>query len=566
MRHKVRDQHKQFENMTTNIFPSRHTPLRLLTPTTALSWITSSVSHTCLVTGQENGNIGVTWYPKHNSASQNHLSSLTLSYDSLTRITHIRCCPKHSHVAVGDANGTLMLLSIKQPYTGVTRMLTSVSTTPQTIVGLNWSHDGNNLACLRGSSERGSQLALLVYSNLSQTQIGHTEVTFPKNVVRLTMMAFEHFTASQRIAWTRDDSRILLTTPDYSIIELSTQTWQITARYHLHYCTQVQLISPTHMLASDEDGRLFLYNTSTNLLKQLREYVENWLWSESCEQLLAVTRQGDTCDLSVMSLEGYVLSRHELPTSGCVTSFSLNPDSTVLTYITDLYMCSVILYTCVPSLSDLCMRTISDTSVATSSLPQRMQRDVSIHHNVLVYPWSMSDAVELSVYNMEKKCAVGPNCRLILVKKDHLGQELDVLRFSESNKFWKRSVALKTHQSSIDPLLRYLLSSCLTDPPSNCKIKWNANKDVFTLRAGTEKMILDFSIQLDNFVVKFRDGDRRILMIEKSGLFIMQTADGDVIMKLSNDRNIFRFKLYRMRLFSPLQILMIVLSFIIRNF
>ena len=554
--------------MTTKIFPSRHTPLRLLTPTTALSWITSSVSHTCLVTGQENGNIGVTWYPKHDSvSSQNHFSSLTLSYDSLTRITHIRCCPKHSHVAVGDANGTLMLLSIKQPYNGVTRMLTSVSTTPQTIVGLDWSHDGDNLACLRASSERGSQLVLLVYSNLSQTQIGHTEVAFPKNVVRHTMMAFEHFTASQRIAWSRDDSRILLTTPDYSIIELSTQTWQITTRYHLHYCTHIQSISPTQLLASDEEGRLFLYNTSTNLLKQLREYVENWMWSESHKQLLAVTRQEEyTCDLSVISLEGYVLSRHELPTSGCVTSFSLNPDSTVLTYTTDIYMCSVILYTCVPSLSDLCMRIIADKNVATSSLPQRMQRDVSIHHNVLVYPWSMSDAVELSVYLMEKRSAVGPNCRMIMVKKDHLGQELDVLRFSGSNRFWNRSVVLKTQQSSIDQMLCYLLSSCLTDPPSNCKIKWNANKDVFTLRAGAEKMILGFSSQLDDFVVTFRDGKRRILMMDKSGVFIMQTADGEVLMKLSNDRSIFRLKLYKMRLFSPLQILMIVLSFIIRNF
>ena len=554
--------------MTTKIFPSRHTPLRLLTPTTALSWITSSVSHTCLVTGQENGNIGVTWYPKHDAvSSQNHFSSLTLSYDSLTRITHIRCCPKHSHVAVGDANGTLMLLSIKQPYNGVTRMLTSVSTTPQTIVGLDWSHDGDNLACLRASSERGSQLVLLVYSNLSQTQIGHTEVAFPKNVVRHTMMAFEHFTASQRIAWSRDDSRILLTTPDYSIIELSTQTWQITTRYHLHYCTHIQSISPTQLLASDEEGRLFLYNTSTNLLKQLREYVENWMWSESHKQLLAVTRQEEyTCDLSVISLEGYVLSRHELPTSGCVTSFSLNPDSTVLTYTTDIYMCSVILYTCVPSLSDLCMRIIADKNVATSSLPQRMQRDVSIHHNVLVYPWSMSDAVELSVYLMEKRSAVGPNCRMIMVKKDHLGQELDVLRFSGSNRFWNRSVVLKTQQSSIDQMLCYLLSSCLTDPPSNCKIKWNANKDVFTLRAGAEKMILGFSSQLDDFVVTFRDGNRRILMTDKSGVFIMQTADGEVLMKLSNDRSIFRLKLYKMRLFSPLQILMIVLSFIIRNF
>ena len=554
--------------MTTKIFPSRHTPLRLLTPTTALSWITSSVSHTCLVTGQENGNIGVTWYPKHDSvSSQNHFSSLTLSYDSLTRITHIRCCPKHSHVAVGDANGTLMLLSIKQPYNGVTRMLTSVSTTPQTIVGLDWSHDGDNLACLRASSERGSQLVLLVYSNLSQTQIGHTEVAFPKNVVRHTMMAFEHFTASQRIAWSRDDSRILLTTPDYSIIELSAQTWQITTRYHLHYCTHIQSISPTQLLASDEEGRLFLYNTSTNLLKQLREYVENWMWSESHEQLLAVTREEEyTCDLSVISLEGYVLSRHELPTSGCVTSFSLNPDSTVLTYTTDIYMCSVILYTCVPSLSDLCMRIIADKNVATSSLPQRMQRDVSIHHNVLVYPWSMSDAVELSVYLMEKRSAVGPNCRMIMVKKDHLGQELDVLRFSGSNRFWNRSVVLKTRQSSIDQMLCYLLSSCLTDPPSNCKIKWNANKDVFTLRAGAEKMILGFSSQLDDFVVTFRDGKRRILMMDKSGVFIMQTADGEVLMKLSNDRSIFRLKLYKMRLFSPLQILMIVLSFIIRNF
>ena len=554
--------------MTTQIFPSRHTPLRLLTPTTTLSWITSSVSHTCLVTGQENGNIGVTWYPKHNSASpHNHFSSLTLSYDSLTRITHIRCSPKHSHVAVGDANGTLMLLSIKQPYNGVTRMLTSVSTTPQTIVGLDWSHDGNNLACLRGSSEEGSQLALLVYSNLFQTQIGHTEVTFPKNVVRHIMMDFEHFTASQRIAWSRDDSRILLTTPDYSIIELSTQTWQITARYHLHYCTHIQLISPTQLLASDDEGRLFLHNTSTNLLKQLREYVENWLWSESSEQLLAVTRQGDTCDLSVISLEGYVLSRHELPTSGCVTSFSLNPDSTVLTYATDVCLCSVILYTCVPSLSDLCMSVIADTGVATSSLPQRMQRDVSVHHNVLVYPWSISDAVELSVYNVEKRCAVGRNYRLIMVTKDHLGQDLYVLRFFGSSKFWKHySVVLKTRQSSLDQMLRYLLSSCLTDPPSNCKIKWNAKKDVFTLRAGAEKMILGFSSQLDYFVVRFRDGERKILMIEKSGLFTMQTADGDVLMKLFNDQNILRLKLYKMRLFSPLQILMIVLSFIIRNF
>ena len=275
----------------------------------------------------------------------------------------------------------------------------------------------------------------------------------------------------------------------------------------------------------------------------------------------------------MISLEGYVLSRHELPTSGCVTSLSLNPDSTVLTFATDVCICSVILYTCVPSLSDLCMRVIADTGVATSSLPQIMQRDVSVHHNVLVYPWSMSDAVELSVYNVEKSCAVGRNYRLIMVMKDHLRQELDVLRFFGSSKLWMHSVVLKTRQSSLDQMLRYLLSSCLTDPPNNCKIKWNANKDVFTIRAGAEKMILGFSSQLDDFVVRFRDGEQRILMIEKSGLFTMQTADGDVLMKLSNDRNILipkyykmRLKLYKMRLFSPLQILMIVLSFIIRNF
>ncbi|KAI6646424.1 hypothetical protein LOD99_12546 [Oopsacas minuta] len=552
--------------MTTKIFPSRHSPLPLLSPTCTLSWMSPSILYSCLITGQENGCIGITWYPSNKfPSSPSHFSSLTLSYSCLTRITHIRCCSPNSYAAVADANGTLMLLSVRQPHSGVTRMLTSMTNTPQTIVGVDWSHRGSSLACLRANAKRSTQLVLIIYSNLSHTQIGHTEVTFPRNVVRESMIASEQLIASQRIAWSQDDSAIFLTTPDHSVLKLSSQTWQITARLHLSYCTQLQMISSTQLLAASSEGKLSLYNFSSNSFKQLTRHVDNWVWSVYHEKLLAVTRQGNSCHLSVISPVGIEQSRYNLPTSGYVTSVSLSPDSTILSYTTGSYMCSLLLYTSVPTLSDLCMRTIGDTRVCASSLPQRLQEQVSMHHNVLFYPWCLSDAVELSVLSMEKRSGIGQSSRLLLVKKDHLGQELDVLRFYHSNKLWKHSVKLKK-QSGLDSMLPKLLSLCITQPPKNCKIKWNISKSVFTLRTGANELHLIFVTGVDEFIAIFRGGQHRISMVEKTGLVIMKLIDGDIVTKISHDQNLFRMKLYKLELFSQLQILMIVLAFIIRNF
>ena len=550
--------------MTTKIFSSRHTPLQLSNPTTVLSWMSPSPEYSCLLTGQDNGCIGVTWYPTQNSSCLSHYSSLTLSYDCLVRITHICVSQLHSHAAIADANGTLMLLSIRQPHTGVTRMLTSISNQPQTIVGVDWSHCGSNLACLRANSNRTSSLSLLIYSNLSQSQIGHTDVSFPRNVVTQSLVDSEKNTASQRVAWSQDDSFIFLTTPDHSLIQLSSHTWQITARLFLSYCTHIQLISPSQLLASDTEARLSLYNITSNSSKQLRGDVDNWVWSHHHNKLLAVERQEQSSHLYVLSLEGTEVSHHELPSRHSVTSLSLSPDSSALSYTSGSEMGSLLLYSRVPTLSDLCMSTIGERQVATESLPERMRQLMSMHHSVLFYPSCLSDSVELCVCNMEKSSAVRGSCRLLLVKKDHLGQELDFLRFTQCHKFFRRCVKLDMKQSCLRTMLSKLLSSCLTDPPSNTKIKWNSCKTEFTLRTGADKLRLIFSG--DHISVESRGTVSMVSVSKISGVLFMNKVGGTGLAKFSQDNNLFRLKLYKVALFSQLQTLMIVLAYIIRNY
>ena len=550
--------------MTTKIFSSRHTPLQLSTPTSVLSWMSPSPDYSCLLTGQDNGCIGVTWYPTQNSTSLSHYSSLTLSYDCLARITHIATSQQHSHAAIADANGTLMLLSIKQPHTGVTRMLTSISNIPQTIVGVDWSNSGSNLACLRANAQGGSSLSLLIYSNLSQTQIGHTEVSFPRSVVRQSLLASERNAPSQRVAWSQDDLSIFITTPDHSLIQLSSQTWQITARLYLNYCTRLQLVSPSLLLVSNTEARVSLYNTNSSTCRLLRGSVDNWIFSQHHNKLLAVIRQENSCYLSVLSLEGNEVSHHELATDHAVTSLSLSPDSTALSYTTGSEMGSFLLYSRVPTLSDLCMSTIGQKQVATGSLPERVQQQVSIHHSVLFYPSCLSDSVEVSVCNMERSSAIGRSRRLLLVKKDHLGQELDFLRFTQSHNFFQRSVKLNRKQPCLNTMLSNLLSSCLTDPPSNSKIKWNSSKTEFTLRTGADNLRLAFS---EDRIVVESTGAVSIVSVNKiSGILFMHKVGGTGLAKISHDNNLFRIKLYKVALFSQLQTLMIVLAYIIRNF
>ena len=153
---------------------------------------------------------------------------------------------------------------------------------------------------------------------------------------------------------------------------------------------------------------------------------------------------------------------------------------------------------------------------------------------------------------------------MLLVKKDHLGQELDFLRFTHCHKFFHRALKLDRKQSPFGTMLSKLLSSCLTHPPSNTKIKWNSPKTEFSLRTGADKLRLMFSG--DRIVVDCKSTVSMISISKISGVLFMHQVGGVALAKFSHDNDLFRVKLYKLSRFTQLQTLMLVLAYIIRTF
>ena len=167
--------------------------------------------------------------------------------------------------------------------------------------------------------------------------------------------------------------------------------------------------------------------------------------------------------------------------------------------------------------------------------------------------------------NLERRSALGNSQRVLLVKKDYLGQELDILRFTQSFKPWKRCHKISELPPVGEPILSQLLSSSLLAPPANSKIKWNPGRSEFSARTGADKMRLRF--REDSLSVEMRGEEELISVIRQNdGLISLKLPAGEALASVIHDNNVFRLTLYNLQNYSHLHILIFILAYIIRNF
>ena len=541
----------------SQIFASRHTPLRMPTPPTALEWVKVSNNTTCLVIGMQNGSIGLTWYTGYTS------QHTTISH-ILSPITHLRASSANRQVAVGGYYGTLMVLKIGEAPAVENSMLTTVKAIKQTILGLDWSWDGTRLASLRVKSDKSNPISLMVYSNLTQRICNNIEVTFPRRIVGQAVRKEEQgLVSSQRIAWNQDDQSLFLTLTHDSLIQVCTLSWRIISTYNFNYSTLIHVVDSNQLIAVDTNKRIKLYNTTTDTLNELGRDVDNYIPFNG--QFLAITNQSQKGrKLVLLNSKGDQLFRYKLPTTQRVTSLSISPDSSMLFYTTPTEICSLILYATPPMLKELCMSVIKEHSVSTRHLPAQLQMNTSMHHTVLLPSSEVGEETDLCVYKVEKKRKFGINKLSLVVKKHHLGQVLEVMRLTKYIGYNAKLIDTSSFGSVKEgkEMLSTLLPTDINTPARDTKIKWNSSKNKFTVQSHGDKIKLRFKDGLISVTGRI---EQEFQFVETDGVISVQLK-GNEILTIVKERHFFRvkqYKEYKTRL-SHIQMIMIGLTIIIR--
>ena len=528
------------------------------TPPTALAWVRVPNNATCLVTGMQNGSIGLTWYTGYSS------QHTTISH-ILSPISHLRASPANRQVAVGGYYGTLMLMKVGEAPVVETSMLTTVKAIKQTILGLDWSWEGTRLASLRVKSDKSNPISLMVYSNLTQRVCNNIEVTLPRRIVGQAVRKEERaLVSSQRLAWNHDDLSLFLTLTHDSLIQVCALSWRIISTYNFNYSTQIQVVAINQLVAVDTNKRIQLYNTTSDKLKQLNKHVENYIPFNG--QFLTVTNQPQKGRrLVLVNSTGDQLFKFQLPTTQRVTSLSISPDSSMLFYTTPTELCSLLLYPAPPILKELCMTVIREHRISTCYLPTQLQKNTSMHHTVLLPSSEVGEETDLCVYKVEKKRKFGINKLSLVVKKHHLGQVLEVMRFV---KYIGYRAKLRDTGSSVGErqrkeMLSTLLPTSINNPDKGTKIKWNRRKNKFIVQSNGEEIKLCFK---DGLVSVIGGIAQEYELVEREGTVDLQ-LEGKSILTVANERNFFRVRQYKQDEIqvSDIQILMIALAIVIRN-
>ena len=563
---KLENNNQTHSTVISQIFPSLHTPIRLPVPPTALTWLRTSPNCQCLITGMRNGSIGITWYT--NDSLQ--LTSLTLhtsqlnpthtTYQVQSPITHVTASSENEQVAVGDYYGSLTMLNVSKAPTIESRMLTSVDTSKQSILGLKWSWDGKRVACLRAKQSTTNPLSLMFYSNVTQSHYNNIEMTFPRRIVGEAMVKSEVDISSHRIAWNKDDASLFVSLTHGALMQVSTRVWRIIASFQFDYSTQIQVINTNQLIAVDDKKRLSLFHTTTNTFKKLARDVENVITHD--DKIVTITSaMNSSKKLLILDSTGKQLNQSKLPTTQRVTSLSISPNSSLLFYTTPTQIGSLVLYSKVPTLKQLTMSAVNANKLNTRYLPTYIQHDTDLHHNVLL---PIRNEIELCVYKVEKKRTFGISSLSLEVSKHYLGQVLQVMRFvksiGKSAKLKEMKIPTAGNHKNI---LNKLLPSYIRSTAEDIKIKWDNSKNKFTIRYNSGKFVLKFekdTIYASGCIeAEFRRSDR-------DGTSVIQLEKQDVA-TITYEPNLSRLRLHTgtERELSHMHILLVALAAIIRN-
>ena len=513
----------------------------------------------------QNGSIGITWFT--NDSIQ--LTSLTLNSSQLnpthrilhiqSPITHVTASPNNKQVAAGGYYGSLTMLNVSDAPTIESRMLTSVDTSKQSILGLKWSWDGKRLACLRAKQSITNPLSLMFYSNVTHSQYNNIEMTFPRRIVGRAMLKSEVDISSHRIAWNKDDASLFVSLTHGSLLQVSTRVWRIIASFQFDYSTQIQVINTNQLIAVDVKKRLSLFHTTTSTLKELTRDVERIITHD--DKIIAITSALNSKKLVIFDSMGKQVNQTKLPTTQRVTSLSISPDSSLLFYTTPTQISSLLLYSNVPTLKQLSMNAVNAYKLNTSYLPPYIQHDTDLHHNVLL---PINNDIDLCVYKVEKKGKFGIRSLSLEVSKHYLGQELRVMRFVKSiGKSAKLKEKKTPHVDNHKKILNKLLPNSISSPAENTEIKWNNSKNKFTIRHNSDRLVLKFKADT---IYASGCTKAEFKQVYRDGTTVIQLEEQDVA-TITYEPNLSRLRLHTEAEgeLSHMIILLVALAAIIRN-
>ncbi|KAI6654565.1 hypothetical protein LOD99_961 [Oopsacas minuta] len=549
-------------NMTTIVFSYKPNLVRLLDSVSACSWVQVDLNFDCLLTGHKSGSIGFTWYPTQTSTEIPY--SITLSYGCIRTVTHIATTSIHKEVAIIDQNGSLLLLRINKPREGIAKLAKITSATVELVAGLAWSHSGTSLATLR-YTHRTHNLLLCGYLALNApgSQLSNVSVILSRSITGKDFT--ENMTHNQhRLAWGRDDQELIISLTNNTLIHVSTQTWQVTYQTSLTYSPRISTNIDGIIHALNSDKQLCIMDTNGQLTYPAGLNVSTYLWVATRDILITVIRYSNTQSLVFFSGEGIEINSFDINTMSPVLDISWREgrESSSVLCVTEEGLYSLIVYSVVPSLRDLTIWRLGDST----KLPSRVQNEVLLRQSALYYPIQLMDRLEIEVSSYQEGGGLSGR-RVLKVGKDYLGQEIHLFSFKQ-HKLIHRNVLKLAPQHSNEISLRML---CKLLPP---EIVHPSNDTIIT----QQKSSSNYSIQRRNnsWQIYFTKNNRFTLKLEGdtidgeirqgNNLKRVISIEGEEIIQILGYSNYFQIVMSNRFRLPPYDTLLIVLVFILHAF
>ena len=509
-------------SMTTSIFSYKPRCVRVMDAVSVCSWVQVSDDFDCLITGHKTGSIGFTWYPTSTSTETPY--SITLSYDSIKSITHIAAAPANTQVAIADSHGSLLLLRINGPRAGIVKLATLMNGAVECIVGLAWSHSGGSLATLR-YSQSGQSLSLRGYLGLNApgATLSTVNVILPR-AVTAGDLARDTWHKQQRLAWGRDDMELIVSLTNNKLVRVSTQNWQVTSQVSFPFSPRISATNEGDIFALHQDGHMCVIGPEgqTTYLTSLRAQTYSWVPNRSV--LITVVQNTNTRSIVLYRRDGVEMNSCEIDTKHQVIDICWREerDSCCVVCATEEGLYSLIIYSVVPSLRDLAIWAIVDTS----ELPSRVRNEVLLRQSILFYPLQLMDIFELEVSCFEELNGVRGR-RVLKVGKDYLGQEIQLFSLKQPKLLKRKAMKLSSHHNNPDMIgmLCKLLPTEIVCPPGDTVITPHKNSSSYSIQRGNGSFQLSFtkdnriSMEMgggDMVSGEFREEDKakRVILIE----------------------------------------------------
>ena len=452
--------------------------LRLQNPVSVCSWVGVSSDFDCLVTGHQDGSIGLTWLPT-TAGDTPHSTILVHGYSRT--ITHIATASHHSCVACVESNGNLLLLRINGPRVPAEKLASLVSGAVEMVLGVTWSHSSTSLATLR-YTHIGKTLSLRVYSGLNpENQPSTVTIILPKTMTGEGMAEGET-QGQQRVAWGKDGGEdIIISLTNDTIIIVSTKSWQVVSQVKLLYSPRIFTASEGTIFALNNAKTLCFKKVSGQVNHFTHFSVDTCTWVSAIEMLVAAARDASRQMILFINKDGERVSLHPIATASPVLDIAWREGKNSIVCATEEGLYSLLFSLGVPSLKELAGLVLEDGS----QLPRRIKYEVQLSQSSLLYPQHLLDTIELDVYSL---CSNNKR-KVLRVSKKYLGQDLDLFYLRQPKFLHKKNFKLhrpNNKHSYLTEILKRQLPESVFSPPIDTVVIPGKNSGTYFITRQNE--------------------------------------------------------------------------------